>query len=103
MSAAIRATTPDLRSELIDWRERLEASANKSSDTFQLNGLLREVNAAIESLSREGYGVCQVCHEKMDSRVVYCGKCRTPHHEECWSYMGMCSTYGCREIRFERN
>lgn len=47
-------------------------------------------------------GECQVCLEKMDSRVVYCAKCRTPHHEECWSYMGMCSTYGCREIRFER-
>jgi len=47
-------------------------------------------------------GECQVCLEKMDSRVVYCAQCRTPHHEECWSYMGMCSTYGCREIRFER-
>ena len=47
-------------------------------------------------------GECQVCLEKVDSRVVYCAKCRTPHHEECWSYMGMCSTYGCREIRFER-
>lgn len=47
-------------------------------------------------------GECQVCLEKMDRRVVYCAKCRTPHHEECWSYMGMCSTYGCREIRFER-
>jgi hypothetical protein len=47
-------------------------------------------------------GVCQVCLEKMDSRVVYCAKCRTPHHEECWSYMGQCSTYGCREIRFQR-
>jgi hypothetical protein len=38
----------------------------------------------------------------MESRVVYCGKCRTPHHEECWSYVGQCSTYGCREIRFTR-
>jgi hypothetical protein len=47
-------------------------------------------------------GECQVCLEKMVSRVVYCAKCRTPHHEECWSYMGQCSTYGCREIRFER-
>jgi hypothetical protein len=47
-------------------------------------------------------GDCQVCLEKMNSRVVYCAQCRTPHHEECWSYMGMCSTYGCREIRFER-
>jgi hypothetical protein len=47
-------------------------------------------------------GECQVCSEKMETRVVYCGKCRTPHHEECWSYVGQCSTYGCREIRFTR-
>ena len=48
-------------------------------------------------------GDCQVCSEKMESRVVFCGKCRTPHHEECWSYVGQCSTYGCREIRFTRS
>jgi hypothetical protein len=48
-------------------------------------------------------GDCQVCSERMESRVVYCGKCRTPHHEECWSYVGQCSTYGCREIRFTRS
>lgn len=48
-------------------------------------------------------GDCPVCLEKMESRVVYCATCRTPSHEECWSYMGMCSTYGCREIRFERS
>lgn len=47
-------------------------------------------------------GQCQVCSETMETRVVYCGKCRTPHHEECWSYVGTCSTYGCREIRFTR-
>lgn len=47
-------------------------------------------------------GECPVCLEKMESRVVYCAKCRTPAHEECWSYIGNCSTYGCREIRFER-
>jgi hypothetical protein len=47
-------------------------------------------------------GECQVCNESMETRVVYCGKCRTPHHEECWSYLGQCSTYGCREIRFTR-
>jgi hypothetical protein len=47
-------------------------------------------------------GECQVCGEKMESRVVFCAKCRTPHHEECWSYVEQCSTYGCREIRFTR-
>jgi hypothetical protein len=47
-------------------------------------------------------GECQVCGEAMETRVVFCAKCRTPHHEECWSYVGQCSTYGCREIRFTR-
>jgi hypothetical protein len=47
-------------------------------------------------------GECQVCGEKMESRVIFCAKCRTPHHEECWSYVGQCSTFGCREIRFTR-
>jgi hypothetical protein len=47
-------------------------------------------------------GACPVCLEKMDGRVVYCSRCRTPSHEECWSYLGMCATYGCREIRFQR-
>jgi hypothetical protein len=47
-------------------------------------------------------GLCQVCGEKMETRVVYCARCRTPHHEECWTYVGNCSTYACREIRFTR-
>jgi phosphoserine phosphatase RsbU/P len=85
MSATIRATTPDLRSELMNWRERLEANAKDSADAFQLNGLLREVNAAIESLSQEGYGVCQVCHDligqaamNLDPLAKTCLSCFTP-------------------------
>ncbi|HYW71658.1 MAG TPA: PP2C family protein-serine/threonine phosphatase [Pyrinomonadaceae bacterium] len=63
MSATIRAATPDLRSELINWRERLE-SASAGAEHLELNGLLREVKSAIERLSRpESYGVCQVCHD----------------------------------------
>ena len=48
-------------------------------------------------------GECQVCGSAMEERVVLCAKCRTPHHEECWTYNGSCSTYGCREIRYTRN
>jgi len=45
--------------------------------------------------------VCQVCGSKIpaDGRV-YCRKCRTPHHKECWEYNGKCSTFGCGESRF---
>src|SRR6267143_415283 len=85
MSAAIQATTPDLRTELINWKERLEASAKDSADTFQFGGLLREVKAAIESLGHEGYGVCQVCHDligqaamSLDPLAKTCLSCFTP-------------------------
>ncbi|HVE41357.1 MAG TPA: RING finger protein [Planctomycetota bacterium] len=48
-------------------------------------------------------GECQVCGWAMEQWVVLCSKCRTPHHEECWTWNGACSTYGCREIRFTRS
>lgn len=85
MSAAIQATTPDLRTELLNWRERLEASAKDSADLFQLGGLLREVKSAIDRLSHEGYGVCQVCHDLIgqaamnaDPLAKTCLSCFTP-------------------------
>jgi hypothetical protein len=46
-----------------------------------------------------GEGHCPVCGGGMSSRVATCARCRTPHHAECWAYVGMCSIYGCREIR----
>src|ERR1043166_4332289 len=85
MSATIRATTPDLRSELINWRERLEA-ASAADQGFELNGLLRKVKSAIERLSKpESYGVCQVCHDLIgqatmnaDPLAKNCLNCLTP-------------------------
>jgi hypothetical protein len=39
---------------------------------------------------------CQVCGSRMaDDRRVLCRQCRTPHHADCWTYNGRCSTYGC--------
>ena len=46
--------------------------------------------------------VCQVCGEQIKSKVVFCRRCRTPHHEECWRYYGACSTYGCQETKYLR-
>lgn len=48
-------------------------------------------------------GTCQVCATGMSAARVFCAKCRTPHHEECWLYNGQCSTFGCREIRFTKS
>lgn len=86
MSATIQTTPSDLRSELIDWRARLEATARDSSDSFDWNSLLREVGSAIERLGqRDSYGVCQVCHDeigaatmKADPLARTCLSCLTP-------------------------
>ncbi len=44
---------------------------------------------------------CQVCGHPIpgDNRVV-CRKCRTPHHEDCWTFNEGCSTYACGEKKF---
>ena len=44
--------------------------------------------------------VCQVCGAKIPQEVrLYCRRCRTPHHKDCWEFNGQCSTYACGEKR----
>ncbi len=40
-------------------------------------------------------GHCPVCGALMQDGVVRCSSCRTPHHRECWTYIGTCSMYAC--------
>lgn len=82
----------DRPAEELEWAARFLRVAIK--------GRPPEAEAPMKMATAEGE--CQVCGEKMESRVVFCAKCRTPHHEECWSYVGQCSTFACREIRFTR-
>jgi len=44
-------------------------------------------------------GECPVCGTPMNELIVRCETCRTPHHDECWKYMGRCSTYACKGKR----
>jgi hypothetical protein len=52
--------------------------------------------------TREGVHTARdpVCSEVLVTMVV-CNRCRTPHHEDCWTYYGGCSVYGCRETAYE--
>jgi hypothetical protein len=50
--------------------------------------------------TESGGGDCQVCGTALEGDVVRCAACRTPHHRDCWTYVGECSTYACRETRF---
>jgi len=40
--------------------------------------------------------ICKVCGEPIgDGPVLVCTTCQTPHHRDCWEYVGSCSIYGC--------
>ncbi len=43
---------------------------------------------------------CQVCGEEIRDDLVFCRRCKTPHHRECWQYNGACSVFGCGETHF---
>jgi hypothetical protein len=45
--------------------------------------------------------VCKICGEEIHENLVFCRRCRTPHHRECWQYNGLCSTFACGETEFE--
>ncbi|AGA26105.1 RING finger protein [Singulisphaera acidiphila] len=42
-----------------------------------------------------GPPICKVCGEAIEGPRVFCAICRTPHHRDCWEYVGTCSIYGC--------
>jgi hypothetical protein len=44
-----------------------------------------------------GPTICKVCGEPIgdEDEVVVCASCNTPHHRDCWEYVGACSIYGC--------
>ena len=44
--------------------------------------------------------MCQVCGEQIAEELVFCKRCKTPHHRECWQYNGCCTTFGCGEKVF---
>lgn len=46
---------------------------------------------------------CQVCGEvRDDSPTVECERCQTPHHRDCWDYVGRCSTFACGGSGYRR-
>ena len=43
-----------------------------------------------------GSPVCKVCGETIEGRRMVCSACRTPHHQDCWEFVGGCTVYGCQ-------
>lgn len=47
---------------------------------------------------------CEVCGDAIpNSARVDCQDCGTPHHEDCFAYLGQCSVYGCGSKRKRRH
>jgi hypothetical protein len=43
-----------------------------------------------------GPPICKVCGEAITAgTIIVCASCNTPHHRDCWEYVGACSIYGC--------
>ena len=40
---------------------------------------------------------CPVCGGELSFEVITCQDCHTPHHKECWDYVGHCAIFGCHQ------
>jgi hypothetical protein len=53
------------------------------------------VDAGPSEVEDAGPPVCKVCGDPILQSRVLCASCRTPHHQDCWEFIGACSIYGC--------
>ncbi|MEM7456289.1 MAG: RING finger protein [Planctomycetota bacterium] len=66
-------------------------------------GMLHAVFAvpAMEmKVTRLENATCMVCGEVIENQRVDCVGCNTPHHKDCWQYLGVCSTYACGQKQY---
>lgn len=56
-----------LREQLIERRERLHVTASLSGEDAELRRLLEDVDAALKRMDDGSYGLCEVCHDPVES------------------------------------
>lgn len=64
-------------------------------------------NAGIVFLESKGEKLpsesrCLICRAGLDGDVIYCGRCHTPLHRECYHYLGTCPVYACGNRNYHR-
>ena len=96
-SIIIRKSSPIAKVDIIDHFIRTSLSVY---DQLRLN-----LTKGIEFLDAELLTPltevkCQICGGQIHSGLVYCRRCQTPHHQDCWIYNGVCSIYGCGETQY---
>lgn len=63
----VTAVEPVLRKQLIERRQKLEAAATAFHRPAELTKLLDEVDAALHRMEAGVYGLCEVCHDSVES------------------------------------
>jgi len=63
----VTAIEPILRQQLIDRRQKLQVATRTSRQSSDLNRLLKEVDAALLRMDSDTYGLCDVCHDPVES------------------------------------
>jgi sigma-B regulation protein RsbU (phosphoserine phosphatase) len=60
----------DLRSDLIDWRKRLETAIDETADSSHLASLLSEVDLALQRMQTGTAGICEACDEVIEGAAT---------------------------------
>jgi sigma-B regulation protein RsbU (phosphoserine phosphatase) len=63
----VTAIEPILHQQLIDRREKLQVATQTANPTSELNRLLKEVDAALLRMESGTYGLCDVCHDPVET------------------------------------
>ncbi|HET6670547.1 MAG TPA: SpoIIE family protein phosphatase [Pyrinomonadaceae bacterium] len=63
----VTAIEPLIREQLLDRRQKLEVAAIGYRQDDELTRLLREVDTALQRMDDGTYGICDVCHEPVES------------------------------------
>ncbi len=67
----VAAIEPLLREQLIDRRQKLETVAHGFHRPPELAQLLQEVDAALDRMDQGIYGLCEVCHDPVETERLF--------------------------------
>lgn len=61
---------------------------------------MREEITTLSSSDPRRDGTCIVCSQSLGvgAQVVFCPRCKSPHHLPCWVEKGGCGKHGCRQV-----
>lgn len=69
----------------------------------QLNLLEMRGGGIVPSMNDESSIVCKRCDEEIEDELVYCFKCGSPHHRNCFEEHRQCAKSACKVTVYVAN